>query len=82
MKKYEFRLVLKGPLQLTEQIAGELFAAGCKDGTPGTCRGVFSIHFHRQADSLEAAIQSAIQNVKTAGYEVEHAEIEPKSIVE
>jgi len=76
MKKYEFRLILKGSPELTEEIADELFQAGCDDGTPGTCNGVFSIDFHRDADSLEAAINSAIKNVKAAGYDVEHVQIE------
>lgn len=76
MKKYEFSLILKGSPELTEEIADELFAAGCDDGTPGTCNGVFSIDFHRQGDSLEAAIHSAIKNVEAAGYEVEHVQIE------
>lgn len=76
MNKYEFSLILKGSLELTEEIADALFEAGCDDGTPGTCEGVFSIDFHRQADSLETAINSAIQNVKSAGYEVERVEIE------
>ena len=77
MKKYEFSLILKGSLELSEEIADQLFEAGCDDGTPGTCHGVFSIDFHREADSLEAAITSAIQNVKTAGYDVERVQIEP-----
>ena len=76
MTKYEFTLILKGDLELTEDMAEELFAAGCDDGTPGTCNGIFSIDFHRQADTLEAAIQSAISNIKSAGYEVERVEIE------
>ncbi|MCA9147370.1 MAG: hypothetical protein KDB05_31550 [Planctomycetales bacterium] len=76
MNKYEFSLILKGSAELTEEIADELFEAGCDDGTPGTCNGVFSIDFHREADSLEAAINSAIKNVKTAGYDVEHVQIE------
>jgi hypothetical protein len=37
---------------------------------------VFSIDFHREADSLEQAINSAISNVKRAGYSVERVEIE------
>ena len=76
MKKYEFSLVLKGPLELTEEIADELFEAGCTDGTPGKSGGVFSIDFHRHADSLETAINSAIQDVNTAGYNVERVEID------
>ena len=80
MKKYEFSLVLKGSPELTEEIADHVFESGCDDGTPGTCNGVFSIDFHCQADSLEAAITSAIQNVKTAGYDVEHVQIEACAI--
>ena len=76
MKKYEFSLILKGPLELTDQIADELFEAACDDGTPGTCNGMFSIDFHRDADSLEAAINSAIENVKAAGYHAERVEID------
>jgi hypothetical protein len=76
MKKYEFSLILKGRLELTEEIADALFKAGCDDGTPGTCDGVFSVDFHREADSLEAAINSAIKNVKAAGYDVERVEID------
>src|SRR6185295_11642859 len=70
MTKYEFTLILKGDQELTEEIADSLYDAGCDDGTPGTCDGVFSIDFHRQSDSLETALRSAIANVKSAGYEV------------
>lgn len=75
--KYEFTLVLSRPLELTEEIADALFEAGCSDGTPGMCDGVFSIDFNRQADSLEAAIRSAIANVRAGGFEVERVEMEP-----
>lgn len=80
MTKYEFTLILKGSLELTEDIADELFEAGCDDGTPGTCEGVFSIDFHREADSLEEAIRSAIANVTAAGYGVERVVIEAESM--
>ena len=80
MTKYEFTLVLKGQLELTEEVADELFAAGCNDGTPGTCNGVFSIDFHREATSLEEAIRSAIADVKSAGYEVGRVEIEAETV--
>ena len=56
MTRYEFTLILKGQFELTEEISDELFKAGCADGTPGICNGVFSIDFHREGDSLEAAI--------------------------
>ncbi len=80
MTKYEFTLVLKGPLELSEDVADELFEAGCDDGTPGTCEGVFSIDFHRQAESLEEAIRSAIRNVRKAGYQVDRVEIAAEAV--
>lgn len=80
MAKYEFTLVLSGSPELTEEAAERLFDAGCDDGTPGTCKGVLSIDFHRQAPSLEEAIRSAIANVKSAGYEVERVEIEAEAV--
>jgi hypothetical protein len=80
MTKYEFTLILRGDLELTEEIADDLFAAGCDDATPATCHGTFSIVFHRHGDSLEAAIHSAISNVKSAGYEVERVEIDAEAM--
>ena len=80
MNKYEFSLILKGSPELTEEIADKLFQAGCDDGTPGTCNRVFSIDFRREADSLEAAINSAIKNVKAAGYDVERVQIEAEAM--
>ena len=81
MAKYEFSLILSGPLELTEDLADSLFEAGCDDATPGTCNGVFSIDFHREADSLEAAIRSAIANVELAGYRVARVEMEAEAVV-
>ena len=82
MHKYDFTLILTESLELTDDLADALFAAGCDDGTPGTCNGVFSIDFHREATSLEEAIRSAIENVRAAGYEVARVEIEAEAIVQ
>ena len=67
MSKYEFTLVLAQPDELTEDLAEALFAAGCDDGSPGSCNGIVSIDFHRESDSLENAIRSAIAQVDQAG---------------
>ena len=67
MSKYEFTLVLAQPGELTEDLAEALFVAGCDDGSPGSCNGVVSIDFHRESDSLENAIRSAIAQVNQAG---------------
>jgi len=80
MDKYEFTLILEESLELTEDIADELFEAGCNDGTPGTCNGVFSIDFRREANSLEEAIRSAIAEVKSTGHKVARVEIEAEAV--
>ena len=82
MANYEFTLVLSGSPDLTEEMAEKLFTAGCDDGTPGVCDGVFSIDFYREARSLEEAIRSAITDVKSVGYPVERVEIEAVAVVE
>jgi hypothetical protein len=82
MNKYDFTLILAESLELTDGIADALFEAGCDDGTPGTCNGVFSIDFHREAASLEDAIRSAIENVRTAGYEVTRVEIAAEAVTQ
>jgi len=78
--EYEFCLILKGSMGLTEEIADELFKCGCDDGSTGTCHGVFSIDFHREATSLETAISSAIKNVESAGCNVERVEIQAEAL--
>ncbi len=80
MTKYEFILILKGPLELTEEIANQLFAAGCDDGTPAICDGIFTVEFHREAVSLESAVRTAIDNVRAAGIEVERVELQPEAL--
>ena len=82
MTTYEFTLVLSGSIELTEEVADKLYAAGCDDGSPGICNGLFSIDFSRPARSLEEALRSAIENVKSAGYQVERIEMEAEAVAE
>jgi hypothetical protein len=82
MIKYHFRVILSGACELTEDMADALFEAGCEDGTPGACNGVWLIDFHREANSLEEAIRSAIANIRSAGYEAERVEMEAEAVAE
>jgi hypothetical protein len=81
MTKYDFSLVLKGIEEIDDDLADALFAAGCDDGTPGSCDGVTRVDFHREADSLEEALRSAVANVQAAGCVVSRVEIEPDAAV-
>ncbi len=74
--KFHFTIHLADAPELTDEVADALFAAGCDDGSPGTYDGAFSIDFHREADSLDAAVRSAIANVEAAGFAVSRIEID------
>jgi hypothetical protein len=76
---YEFQVILKEGTEITEELADELFEAGCDDGTPGTFCGVPYISFHREAKSLESAIRSAVADVQKAGCVVQRVQIEHDS---
>jgi hypothetical protein len=76
---YEFSLILKEGTKINEELADRLFDAGCDDGTPGTFCGMPYISFHRESDSLESAIRSAVADVQKAGCVVERLQIEHDS---
>jgi len=75
MTTYEFRLVLANQSDLSLDEADALCEAGCDDATFGGCDGVVYGVFHREADTLERAIRSALADVQRAGFTV--ARVEP-----
>ena len=75
VNKHEFALILARPEE-SEDDADRLYEAGCGDGSISTCAGVTRIDFHRDADSLESAIRSAVADVKRAGFQVARIEID------
>lgn len=79
MKQHRFALILTA--DPNEEEADRLYGI-INDGTLSTIAGVPQIHFHREAPSLEEAIRSAIVNVRSAGFDVARAEIEPEAVVQ
>jgi hypothetical protein len=76
MTMYEFTVVLRDVPEMTFELSDALYEAGCDDCTPGSSGGVSKVDFHREAESFEAAVRSAIANVQAAGCVVERVEIE------
>ena len=74
-KAYTFSLILSGPTELTEDIANALYEAGCDDAGVGSCEGIVSVDFDREADSLGDAIGSAVKDVERAGYAVARVDV-------
>ncbi len=78
MKTHEFTLVLtKTP---GEAKAEKLYGI-CQDGTLAVRGSVGHIHFHRTADSLEAALTSAMADVRAAGMSVARVEMAPEAVL-
>lgn len=81
MKKevHTFTLLLVNEHELTTELEDALFEAGCDDGMLFSKNQVVYIEFDRDADSLEEAIVSAINEVESAGFQV--ARVEPSDLV-
>jgi hypothetical protein len=76
LKTYSFAITVAGTHELTDDIANALYEAGCADAGVGTCDGVLTVEFDRQAESLGDAIGSAVKNVQAAGYAVARIDVE------
>jgi hypothetical protein len=78
---HDFTVVLSGVTEVTEDAANALYEAGCDDGSFASRDGLAFIMFHRQAKSLRAAIDSAIADVKSAGFGVVRVETDDANTV-
>ncbi|MFO7902517.1 MAG: hypothetical protein R6U98_07650 [Pirellulaceae bacterium] len=76
MKTYRFTVYFRGIDYMSEEMAEALYEAGCDDCSPGSHGGQAYADFARQADSLEAAVASAAAHVRTAGYSIDHVQID------
>lgn len=79
MKEHEFTLVLT--VDPNEDEADKMYGS-FNDGTIALIGGVPQIHFHREAESLEKAIRSAISDVRSVGFDVARVEMEPNAVLQ
>jgi hypothetical protein len=75
MKSYDFKLVLAGITDLSDDQGDALFQAGCDDGTIVARDGSVFVRFTRESTSLEQAINSAAADIGRAGLQVDHVEV-------
>jgi len=80
MRLYHFIVTLGGAVEHTDDLADALFQAGCDDGTLWSAGGVVQIGFSREAESLEAAIRSAIVDVVKTGQAVTEVTLEADAL--
>lgn len=76
MPEYTFTLILdRDPTAGDDdELVGALYAAGCDDALFGSTDSTHYGEFDREADSLSAALASAIADVRSAGIGVVHVE--------
>jgi hypothetical protein len=79
MKEHQFTLILTA--DPSEDDADKLYGV-FNDGTISTIAGIPQIHFHREADSIEGAIRSALGDVHSAGFDVQRVEMEPSALLQ
>jgi len=65
MSTFQFTLIVDGPDLQDQPSINRLFEAGCDDATVGSSDGVQYVDFDREADALDDAILSAVDDLET-----------------
>src|SRR5690625_189957 len=81
MNIHEFTLIIETQANLEDGLEDTLFEAGCDDATLSFRKGIAYLDFDREADSLESAIISAIQQVEQTGLNLWVKRVEPSDLV-
>lgn len=85
MPVYRFAVIAPAPAMTHDEIldaTDALANAGCSDASiRGHANGI-ELLFERAADSLQAAISSAVADVERTGYRVSKVELEREAILQ
>jgi predicted DNA-binding transcriptional regulator AlpA len=79
LHEYSLTLILDG-VESWEELEAGIYGAGCDDTLVGMRSGIAFVDFDREAESLSAAIMSAIDDIKTI-QGVSILRIEPDDVV-
>ena len=77
MSTYEFSMIASGPDPQAEDFESRFYDAGCDDATISFQKGHIIVDFSREADSITAAISSALDCVRKTGAQVDRVEPDP-----
>jgi len=77
MKMYEFSIIASGLDPTAEDFESQFYDAGCDDALVAFQKGHIIVDFAREAESLDAAIASAIEAVNKVGAKVDRVEPDP-----
>src|SRR4051812_39024987 len=77
MKTYEFSLIASGLDPSAEDFEARFYEHGCDDATISFQKGHIILDFARRAPAMEAAIRSALADVRAAGARIHRVEPDP-----
>ena len=77
MKAYEFSIIASGLDREAPDFESRFYDAGCDDATVSFQKGHIIVDFTREAETIDAAISSAVEAVVAAGATVERVEPDP-----
>jgi predicted DNA-binding transcriptional regulator AlpA len=77
MKSFEFSIIASGLDPAAPDFETRFFDSGCDDATVSFQKGHIIVDFARDAETLDIALASAIENVLTAGAAVDRVEPDP-----
>jgi transcriptional regulator with XRE-family HTH domain len=77
MKMFEFSIIASGLDPEAENFADRFYDAGCDDATISFQKGHIIADFARDAESIDAAISSAVECIRSAGAHVDRVEPDP-----
>jgi hypothetical protein len=80
-RDHEFGLILQGVTELTTELEDALLEVGCNDATVSLQQGCIYLDFSRRATSFQAAILSAIADVRRAQKGLDVARIDDCNLV-
>jgi hypothetical protein len=81
VQPWKFTLVLSGVTEVTTEVEGALFEAGCDDALVLSRDGVVYLDFDRERPSFREAVLSAITDVEQADIGAKVVRIEPDELV-
>jgi hypothetical protein len=82
MTVFGFRVILDGIDVMTDDIAESLYQSGCDDCSPFSSDGLAGAVFDREAPTLDAAVATALHDIRKAGYRVARVEIEAEDLAQ
>lgn len=77
MKTHEFSIIASGLDHRADDFEQRFYDAGCDDATISFQKGRIIVDFSREAETLEEAISSAIEAVRSVGASIDRVEPDP-----